>query len=139
MGAVHGRSAAGRMPTSLGDQASNITHHRGVSQGEDGVGPGGDEFVGDVVVVADLLEGLHDGGVVDFLVLVELAAAGIAGGVDVADGVFVEAEAADEIAVHDADVVDVKEELEVGARRKSPRHRQSSRGGLSWGGSCRGS
>jgi hypothetical protein len=39
----------------------------------------------------------------------------LVGGVDVADGVFVEAQAADDVAVHNADVVDVEKELEVRA------------------------
>ena len=91
----------------------DVTHHCGVAEGEDGVAPGGDEFVGGEVVVADFEEGLHDGGVVDLLVLVELAATGIAGGVDVADVFFVNAQAADDVAIHDADVVDVKKQLEI--------------------------
>lgn len=93
----------------------HITHHRRVTQGEDGIVPGGDELVGDEVVVTDFEDGLHDGGVVDLLMLVELAAAWISCGVDVADVVLVNAQAANDIAVHDADVVDVEEQLEVRA------------------------
>lgn len=67
------------------------------------------------VVVADLQQRLHDGGVVDLLVLVELAAAGISSSVNVADVVLVETQTANDVAVHDADVVDVEEQFEVGA------------------------
>lgn len=93
----------------------HITHHRRVAEGEDGIVPGGDEFVGDEVVVTDFQHGLHHGGIVDLLVLVQLAAAGIARRVQVADVVLVEAQAADDVAVHDAHVVDVEQQLEVRA------------------------
>lgn len=69
----------------------------------------------DEVVVADFEQRLHDGGVVDLLVLVELAAARIAGCVDVTDVVLMETQAANDVAVHDADVVNVEEQLEIGA------------------------
>ena len=54
------------------------------------------------------------GGVLDFLLVVELAAAGIAGGVDVPQDVFRFFQPANEIAVHDLHVVHVEQQLHAG-------------------------
>src|SRR5207245_5735742 len=79
---------------------------------------GGDELLPDVALVTNLQERLHDRLVADLLLVVELAATGVAGRVDVADIVPVLADAADDVAVHGLDVVDVEEELEI--RRADP-------------------
>lgn len=86
-----------------------------MAQRQNRIIPGGDEFVSDEVVVADFEQRLHDGGVVDLLVLVELAAARISSSVNVADVILVNAQAANDVAIHDANMVDVEEQLEVGA------------------------
>lgn len=67
------------------------------------------------VVVADFEQGLHDSRVINLLVFVQFAATRIAGSVDVADVILVHAQTADDVAVHDADVVDIEEQLEIGA------------------------
>ena len=73
--------------------ASDVAERHGLPQAFQRVA-GGDELLADVALVADLEEGLHDRRVVDLLVVVELAAAGIARRVDVADVVLVLAEPA---------------------------------------------
>ena len=85
-----------------------------MAEGGYGVVPGGDELLGDVAFVAGFDDLAEDGGVVDFLGVIEFGAAGVAGGVVVADELVVLADAADDVAVHDGDVVDVEEEFEVG-------------------------
>lgn len=93
---------------------SDIADPGGVAEGEGAIGPGGNEFLGDVAGVAEIEEGAEDGGVVDLLGGVEFGAAGDAGGVDMADEVPKLAHPADDIAVHDLDVVDVEEEFHPG-------------------------
>ncbi|MFM1944474.1 MAG: hypothetical protein RI897_3456 [Verrucomicrobiota bacterium] len=84
-----------------------------MAEGEDGVGPGGDEFLGDVAGVAGIEKGLEDTGVVDFLGVIEFGAAGVAGSMHVSDDIVILADSADHITVHDLDVVDVEEEFHV--------------------------
>src|SRR5688572_28538210 len=91
--------------------ALNVTDSRGVAEGGGAVGPGGEEFLGDEAGEAGIENGAHDRGVVDLLVFVEFAAAGNTGGMVMADEVLVFAEAADDIAVHDLNVIDVEEQL----------------------------
>ena len=74
----------------------------------------GTVLVADVAIVGSGGDGLHDRWVVDLLLVVEVLAAGIAGGVEVADAVDVVGDVADEIAFHDLHVVDVVEQLEPG-------------------------
>ena len=56
-----------------------------MTEGKDWVIPGGEELMGDEVVVADCREGPHHGRIVDLLRVIELTPARIAGGVDVVD------------------------------------------------------
>lgn len=86
-----------------------------MAQGEDGVVPGGDEFMGHKVMVADFLNRTHDRWIVDLLVIIQLATPWIARGVKVSDVVLVQAQAADDVTVHDAHMIDVKEQLEIWA------------------------
>lgn len=81
----------------------------GGAEGGDGVWAFGDEFLADEALVAAFCDGAHDGRVVDFLVVVEFVTAGISCGVDVADEGCAFLVPADDIAVHDLDVVDVEE------------------------------
>src|SRR5436305_1291486 len=69
------------------------------------------ELLPDVAAVVDLQQLAHDGGVLDLLPLVQLAATGVAGRVDVADDVTVLLDAADHVAVHDLNMIDVKKKF----------------------------
>src|SRR5262245_30376433 len=102
------------LPTSI---VSDVAEHHRLLQPRQRVA-GRDELLADVALVADLDERFHDRLVGDLLLVVELAAAGVARGVDVADVVLVLADAADHVAVHDLNVVDVEQELQV--RRADP-------------------
>ena len=48
-----------------------------MSQGERLVLPGGNEFVGDVTVETGFENGVHDGGIVDFLLVVQFRSPGV--------------------------------------------------------------
>ena len=98
----------------LGVRSGIRAHLHGLPEGLEGVFGGGDEFVGEEVGEFLFFDFSENGGVVDLLGVVEFATAGVAGGVEVADEVFVLAEAADEVAVHDGDVVEIEEEFDVG-------------------------
>lgn len=91
---------------------SYVAQLRRVCQRRDLVLVRRDEFLPDEALVAHLDDRFHDWAVVDLLRVVDFVAAGVAGGVDVADVVLVLTEAADHVAVHDLDVVDVKEDFE---------------------------
>ena len=80
----------------------------------DGVGAGGDEFLGDVAFEAGLDDGFHDRGVVEFLRFVDLVAAGDAAGVVVGEVLVLAFDRGDDVALHDLHVVDVVEQLEIG-------------------------
>ena len=54
------------------------------------------------------------GGIVDLLLVVEFAPAGVSGGVDVADVVVMLADPADDVAVHDLHVIDVEQQFQAG-------------------------
>jgi hypothetical protein len=54
----------------------------------------------------------HHRRVVDFLGVVQLAAAGVAGRVHVADDVAILLDASQQVAVHDLHVIDVEEQLQ---------------------------
>src|SRR5262249_57262615 len=77
---------------------SDVAEGHGLPQSVERVA-GGDELLADMALVADLDERLHDRPVVDLLLVVELAPAGVAGRVDVRDEVLVLAEAAGYVAV----------------------------------------
>ena len=61
-----------------------------------------------------LANGSDDGGVIEFLGMVDFVAAGVAAGVVVAEVLVKIADGADDVAFHDLHVVDVVEEFEVG-------------------------
>src|SRR5215469_5732087 len=67
---------------------------------------GGYEFLGYVALISDLDESAHHRRIMNFLVLVQLAAARHSGRVDVPDEVAVLADAADHVALHHAHVID---------------------------------
>src|SRR5260370_41095177 len=83
-----------RLPFS---SSSNVTKCDGLFQAGERVA-GRDELLTDVSLVADLDERLHHGLVGDFLLLVELAAAGVARGVDMSNDVSELADPADQVA-----------------------------------------
>ncbi len=91
----------------------HIAHFGGVPEGGGFVVPVGDELLRYEVVEACGENGAHYRGVVNFLRVVEFAAAGVAGGVVVADVFLVFADVADDVAVHDLHVINVEQQLEV--------------------------
>ena len=82
-----------------------------MAQGPELIGPCWDELLGDVPGVAGLQDRVHHRGIVDLLSAVELASARNSRRVVVTDEVFVLADAANHVPVHDLDVVDVEQEL----------------------------
>lgn len=94
---------------------SNITNHGRMPQREDRIIPGGDEFMGDKVMIADLLHRFHHRRVVNLLGIIQLTATGIASRMQVADVVSMQSQTTNDVSIHDADVVDVEQQLEVGA------------------------
>ncbi len=84
-----------------------------MAQGEDGVIPGGDELLGDVAFVTGFEDLTHDGWVVDFLSVVDFCPARISCGVVMRYVLVIVADAPDDVAVHDRDVVDIEEQFEV--------------------------
>ena len=70
-------------------QPAQMSQRRTPSAREATLSAGGDEFLADEAFVADVEQGLHERRVVDLLRVVDLVAAGDAGGVDVGDVVRV--------------------------------------------------
>ena len=91
----------------------HVAQRHGLPQALQGVA-GGDEFLADVPLIADFEQRLHDWRIVDFLLLIELTAARVAGCVHMRDVVTVLAKARNDIAVHDLNVIDVEEQLQIG-------------------------
>ena len=86
---------------------------------------GRDELVADVAVVVGGGDRPADAAVVQFLGVVQILAAGVAGGVEVADVGEGAPEGADHVALHDLHVVDVEQQLDAGtadhlAQRDAP-------------------
>ena len=73
------------------------------------------EFVADVTVVAGVPENEADAAVVQLLRVVQFIAARVAGRVQMADGVQIGCDGAQDIPFHDLHVIDVVEQLDVGA------------------------
>src|ERR1041385_5270103 len=71
------------------------------------------ELLAHVSLIAGIDERAHHAGEVDLLRVIELAAAGNAGHMNVPDPLGVAADAADDVAVHDGDVVDIEQQLGV--------------------------
>ena len=85
-----------------------------MSQGESLVLPGGNEFVGDVTVETGFENGVHDGGIVDFLLVVQFRSPGVSCYVIMANEVLVLPDPTYDVAVHDLHVIDVEKEFEAG-------------------------
>lgn len=68
----------------------------------------------DVAGILDGLKSPHQGAVVDFLVFIRNTATGITGNLDMSDELVMFPDPADEITVHDLDVIGIKEHLETG-------------------------
>ena len=103
-----------RQAKAIGGRPLDIAEADGGGEGGDFVVAAGDEFLPDKAGVAAFGDGAHEGRVVDFLLVVEFTAAGIAGGVEVADEFRAALKMAQEIAVHDLDVVKVEEDFHAG-------------------------
>ena len=84
-----------------------------MAEGAEFVFPGGDEFLGDVALVADFEDGAHDGRIVDFLRIVELASAGISSGVIVPDDLVVLFNVSNDISVHHLNMINIKQQSKV--------------------------
>ena len=80
-----------------------------MSQGEDGIVPGGDEFLGDVTGVTSFEDLAHDGWVIDFLSVIDFSTAWISSSVIVGDVLMVITDAPDDVTVHDRDMINVEE------------------------------
>ena len=68
----------------------------------------------DKACVAHLVQFCANGGVMDFLQVVQLGSAGVACGVDVADNIFTFFEPAQDVTVHDLHMVNIEQQLEAG-------------------------
>lgn len=85
-----------------------------MSQREHWIGPCGQKFLCDEACVSGSEDSRHDSGVVDFLQLIKFFSAWVAGGVVVCNELVILFDSADDIAVHDLDVVDIEQQPEVG-------------------------
>ncbi len=120
---------------------SDIHDPRSMAQGANGVFPVGNEFLGHESLIARGQDLFEDGWIENLLVLVHLATTGVSCRVVVSNPRMVGADAADDIAIHNLNMVDIEQQFE--ARRvpsASPvrcndqhRHRNSP-DALSWDG-----
>ena len=97
----------------MGEERLNVADGDGFAEAFERV-TGGDPFVPDVAGVVDFEESLHEAAVVDFLVIANLATSRVSGDLDVANEFVMLLDSADEITVHDLDVVGIEEDFEVG-------------------------
>ena len=72
-----------------------------------------DELMPDIAVVSQCGYRLHDAAIVEFLVVVKVAPARVASGVEMSNPLDVPLDGADNVALHDLHVVDVVEEFDA--------------------------
>lgn len=72
-----------------------------------------EKFVSEEAIEVGVGDGFGDGGVKEFLLVVEFVATGVTGGVVVTEVLMVIADGANDITLHDLHVVDIVEEFEV--------------------------
>src|SRR5438309_1899155 len=85
-GRLRGRRAFGFDAGEGGAVGSDVAERHGLAEACQRIS-GGDELLPNISIIADLDKGLHDRPVGDLLLLVQLATARVAGGVDVPDRV----------------------------------------------------
>src|ERR1700694_4136677 len=85
----------------------------GLAEGSERVA-GGDEFVGDVAAEVCSGDASHNAYPLDFLGVVEFAAAGHAAGVEVGDPIDIFLDGTDQVTFHDLHVIDVVEQFDAG-------------------------
>ena len=97
----------------MGKERLNVADGDGFAKAFEWV-TGRDPFVPNVAGVVDFEESLHEAAVVDFLVIAYFTTAGVSGDLDVANEFVMLLDPADEITVHDLDVVGIEEDFEAG-------------------------
>ena len=85
-----------------------------MAQGGRGIIPSGDKFLCHEALISCLYDGAHHGGIIDFLRVVQLTAAGIARGMVMPNHILILPNAADHVAIHDLHMVHVEQQFHVG-------------------------